>query len=73
MPYLPGKKMFVTRLFGKEYRIKIIRTPPNKIFMFLTPLVENAKIQKINSKTYIRKVWKNKRGRRQKVNTLGLN
>ena len=56
MPYLPGNKMFVTRLFGKEYRIKIIRTSPNKIFMFLTPLVENAKIQKINSKTYIRKV-----------------
>ena len=27
---------------------------PNKIFMFLTPLVENAKKQKINSKTYIR-------------------
>ena len=36
-----------------EYRT-ISRMSPNKIFMFLTPLVENAKKQKINSKTYIR-------------------
>ena len=29
------KKMSITTLFGKEYRTKISRTSPNKIFMFL--------------------------------------
>ena len=29
--------MFVTRLFEKEYRIKMIRMSPNKIFTFLIP------------------------------------
>ena len=51
MPCLPGKKMFVTRLFGKKYRIKISRMSPNKIFMFLiNPPSGNAKIQKLIAK-----------------------
>ena len=72
-PAYQEKRCSLLAYLEKEYRIKISKMSPNKIFMFLTPLVENAKIQKINSKTYIRIVWKNKRGRRQKVNTLGLN
>ena len=39
----PGKKMFIYYL-EKEYRIKISRISPNKIFMFLTnPLAEMLK------------------------------
>ena len=46
MPWLPGKKMFVTI----DYLNK-----------------------KTNGKTCIQMLWKDKRGRRQKVNTLGMN
>ena len=39
----PGKKMFIYYL-KKEYRIKISRMSPNKIFMFLiNPLPEMLK------------------------------
>ena len=34
-PAYQEKKMPITTLFGKEYRTKISRTSPNKIFMFL--------------------------------------
>ena len=34
-PAYQEKKMFITTLFGKEYRTKISRMSPNKIFMFL--------------------------------------
>ena len=34
-PAYHEKKMSITTLFGKEYRTKISRTSPNKIFMFL--------------------------------------
>ena len=51
VPCSPGKKMFVTRLLEKEYRIKINGMSPNKIFMFLiNPLSGNAKIQKLIAK-----------------------
>ena len=51
MPCLPGEKTFVTRLFGKEYWIKISRLSPNKIFVFLiNPPSGNAKIQKLIAK-----------------------
>ena len=43
--------MFITRLFGKEHRIKISRMSPNKIFVFLiNPRSGNAKIQKLIAK-----------------------
>ena len=43
--------MFVTRLFEKEYRIKISRMLPNKIFMFLiNPPSGYAKIRKLIAK-----------------------
>ena len=43
--------MSVTRLFGKEYRIKISRMSPSRIFMFLinTPS-GNVRIQKLIAK-----------------------
>ena len=50
--------MFVTRLFGKEYRIKIIRTPPNKIFMFLTPQWKMLKYKKLIAKHIFEKFEK---------------
>ena len=52
MPCLPGKTMFVTRLFReKEYRIKISRMSPNRIFMFvINPPSGNARIQKLKAK-----------------------
>ena len=48
---------------------------PNKIFMFLTtpPPAEMLKYIKTNSKTRIRMFKKKKRGRWQKIKTLGLN
>ena len=53
---LTRKKIFsLPDYFEKEYKIKISRMSPNKIFMFLiTPPSGNAKIQKTNSKTCIR-------------------
>ena len=56
---LTRKKIFsLPDYFEKEYKIKISRMSPNKIFMFLiTPPPHpsgNAKIQKTNSKTCIR-------------------
>ena len=53
-PAYQEKRCSLLAYLEKEYRTKISRMSPNKIFMFLTPLVENAKIQKINSKTYVR-------------------
>ena len=51
MPCLPGKTMFVTRLFGKKIRIKISRMSPDKIFMFLINSPSgNVKIQKMIAK-----------------------
>ena len=44
---LPGKKMFVTRFFGK----RMSRMSPNKILMFLIiPPRGNAKIPKLIAK-----------------------
>ena len=40
------KRCSLLAYLEKEYRIKISKMSPNKIFMFLTHLVENAKIQK---------------------------
>ena len=59
----------------KEYRISISRMTPNKIFMFLItpPPAEMLKYIKTNSKTRIRMFKKKKRGRWQKIKTLGLN
>ena len=58
----------------KECRIKISRMSPNKIFMFLIkPPSGNAKNTKTNSDTCTRMLLKKESGRRQKVNTLGLN
>ena len=75
MPCSPGRKMFVTRLFRKEYRISISRMTPNKIFMFLItpPPAEMLKYIETNSKTRIRMFKRKKRGRWQKIKTLGLN
>ena len=47
MPCLPGKKCSLLDYLEKEYRIKISRMSPNKMFMFLMkPTSGNAKIQK---------------------------
>ena len=51
MPCLPGKTIFVTRLFEKGYSIKISRMSPNWIFMFLiNPPSGNARTQKLIAK-----------------------
>ena len=52
MPCLPGKKKnSLLDYLEKEYRIKISRMSPNKIFMFLiNPPGGNAKIQKLIAK-----------------------
>ena len=42
-PAYEGKRCSLLDYLEKEYRIKISRMSPNKIFMFLIPLVENAK------------------------------
>ena len=43
--------MFVARLFGKEYGIKISRMSPKMIFMFLiNPPRGNVRIQKLIAK-----------------------
>ena len=56
--------MFVTYYLEKEYRIKISRMSPNKIFMFLiNPPSGNVKIQKVIAK-HILECFE-KRGRRQ--------
>ena len=60
-PAYQQKKCSLLGYLENEYRIKISRMSPNKIFKFLTPLVENAKIQKINSKTYSNTLKKEKR------------
>ena len=59
----------------KEYRISISRMISNKVFMFLItpPPAEMLKYIKTNSKTRIRMFKKKKRGRWQKIKTLGLN
>ena len=51
MPCLPEKRFSLLNYLEKEYRIKISRMSPNKIFMFLinAPSV-NAKIQKLIAK-----------------------
>ena len=57
--------MFVTRLFGKKYRIKISRMSSNKIFMFLiNPPSGNAKIQKLIAKHVFECFELKERGRR---------
>ena len=45
-PAYQEKRCSLLAYLEKEYRIKISKMSPNKIFMFLTHLVENAKIQK---------------------------
>ena len=55
MPCLPGKTIFIMRLFfKKEYRLKISRMSPNRIFMFLSnPPSGNVRIQKLIAKHII--------------------
>ena len=54
-PAYQEKRCSLLDYLEKEYRIKISRMSPNKIFMSLiNPLSGNAKIEKTNSKTYIR-------------------
>ena len=52
MPCLPGKTMFITvDYLEKDYRIKITRMSPNRIFMFLiNPPSGNVRIQKLIAK-----------------------
>ena len=53
MPCLPGKKMFIYLLdhLRKEYRMKISRMLPNKIYLFLKKAPSgNAKIKKLKAK-----------------------
>ena len=48
MPCLTGKKWSLLDYLEKEYRIKISRMSPNKIFMILIkPPSGNAKTQKL--------------------------
>ena len=70
--------MFATRLFGKEYRIKISRMSPNKIVMFLiNPPSGNAKRQKLIAKHVLEcfekkkeKTAKSKYSRTKLINNL---
>ena len=65
-PAYQEKRCSLLDYLEKEYRIKISRMSPNKIFMFLiNPPSGNVKIQKNDSKTYIRMFRKKERGRRQ--------
>ena len=51
MPWLLGKTCSLPGYLEKEYRIKISRMSPNKIFMFLKKTPSgNAKIQKLMAK-----------------------
>ena len=53
-PAYQEKRCSLLDYLEKEYRIKISRMSPNKIFMFLiNPPSGNVKIQKNDSKTYI--------------------
>ena len=54
------KKCSLQDYLEKEYRIKISRMSPNKIFMFLI----NAKIQKLIAKHVFECFEKKERGRR---------
>ena len=65
-PAYQEKRCSLLDYLEKEYRIKISRMSPNKIFMFLiNPPSGNVKIKKNDSKTYIRMFRKKERGRRQ--------
>ena len=65
MPCLPGKTCPLQDYLEKEYRIKISRMSPNKIFMFLKkPPSGNAKIQNIMAKHIFKCFEKEERGRR---------
>ena len=51
MPCLPGKQCSLLDCLEKEYRIKISRMLPNRIFMFLINLPSgNVRIQKLIAK-----------------------
>ena len=73
MPCLPGKTKVFSRFFGtwKEYKIKLSRMSPNRIFMFLINLPSgNVGIQKLIAKHIFECFEKRKTA---KVNTVGLN
>ena len=84
MPCLPGKKMFITKLFGKRIKNKIYslffifnisRMPLNKVFMFLiNPPSGNAEIQKLMAK-HVFECFEKRKGEdgNKTVSTLGLN
>ena len=68
-PAYQEKRCSLLDYLEKEYITKIRRMSPNKIFMFLiNPPSGNAKTQKLIAKH----VFEIERGRRQKVDTLGL-
>ena len=66
-PAYQEKRSSLLDYLENEYRIKISRMSPNRIFMFLiNPPSGNVRIlTKIDSKTYIRMLRKKERGRRQ--------
>ena len=65
-PAYQEKRSSLLDYLENEYRIKISRMSPNRIFMFLiNPLSGNVRIQKLIAKTYIRMLRKKERGRRQ--------
>ena len=68
------KRCSLLNYLEKEYRIKISRISPNKIFMFLiNPASGNVKIQKMIAKHIFQCFEKRKgQGDKAEVNTLGL-
>ena len=52
--------MSITTLFGKEYRTKLSRTSPNKIFMFLKQTI--AEMLKLIAKHYVFECFEKRKG-----------
>ena len=65
LPAYQEKRSSLLDYLENEYRIKMSRMSPNRIFMFLiNPPSGNVRVQKLIAK-YIRMLRKKERGRRQ--------
>ena len=72
-PAYQEKRCSLLDYLEKEYRIKISRMSPNRIFMFLiNHLSGNVTIQKLITK-HIFECFEKRKWEDGKVNTLGLN
>ena len=71
-PAYQEKRSSLLDYLENEYRIKISRMSPNRIFMFLiNPPSGNVRIQKLIAK-HIFKCFEKRKGEEGKVNTQGL-